>query len=291
MKKILYSALIFLFFACDSSIKKDPTPIPVNLSSDHLALGNPNNATINILMPDNYLIIRNEYATSYNNSKGHANWTAWNLTNAWLGSVSRQEDFRADTDLPEGFLRVGSSDYNGAVTGFDRGHLCPSGDRTATAQANSMTFLMTNMIPQAPKNNQQIWAGLEDYTRTLVANGTMECYIFAGAYGRGGTSTIGGNVVNSIGGGRINVPARTWKIVVLMPIGTNDATRITASTRVIAVDMPNREDISSNGATNSTAWKTYRVTVRSLEQATGFNFLSNVPQNIQDAIETTTDTL
>lgn len=285
MKKILYSALIFLFFACDSSIKKDPTPIPVNLSSDHLVLGNPSNATINIVTPDNYLIIRDEYATSYNNSKGHANWTAWNLTNAWLGSVSRQEDFRADMSLPEGFLRVGATDYSGS--GFDRGHLCPSGDRTATAQANSMTFLMTNMIPQAPKNNQITWGALEDYTRSLVTSGTMECYVFAGAYGRGGTSTIGGSVINTIGGGNIDVPARTWKIIVLMPIGTNDATRVTTSTRVIAVDMPNREDIN----TSANAWKTYRVSVRWLEQKTGFNFLSNVPQNIQDAIETTTDTL
>ncbi|WP_255412675.1 DNA/RNA non-specific endonuclease [Chitinophaga sp. S165] len=39
---------------------------------------------------------------------------------------------------------------------MDRGHNCPSADRTSTT-ANSSTFLMTNMIPQAPQNNQQTW--------------------------------------------------------------------------------------------------------------------------------------
>jgi endonuclease G len=43
--------------------------------------------------------------------------------------------------------------------------------RTASVAANSETFLMTNMIPQAPVNNQQTWANLEAYGRTLVSQG------------------------------------------------------------------------------------------------------------------------
>ncbi len=287
----MYVGLIFLFISCTTSIKKDPAPIPQNLNSDHYQLGNPSNARIDPLFPNNYLIIRNEYVTSYNNSKGHANWTAWNLTSAWLGSVSRADDFRADSDLPDQFLRVGDRDYNGSVSGFDRGHLCPSGDRTNTDAANSMTFLMTNMIPQSPNNNQGTWNALEDYTRTLLGGGTMECHIFAGAYGTGGlgrtvstNGPINSSVTNTLFGGRINVPARTWKIIVLIPIGINDENRVRSDTRVIAVDMPNRADINSN-------WKDYRVSVRSLEIATGFNFLSKVPQGIQDIIETKIDNL
>ncbi|TAE73235.1 MAG: DNA/RNA non-specific endonuclease [Bacteroidetes bacterium] len=296
MKNLVYASLVFILMACDPSIKKDAAVIPQNLNSEHLQLGNPSNATINPLMPDNYLIIRNEYATSYNNSKGHANWTAWNLTSSWLGSVSRGDDFRADPDLPDQFVRVGSGDYSGS--GFDRGHLCPSSDRTNTDQANSMTFLMTNMIPQAPANNQGPWNTLESYTRSLLSGGTMECHIFAGAYGTGGWGSTpppqgmqgqqipNASITNSLRNGQINVPARTWKIIVLLPIGVNDENRIDANTRVIAVDMPNRYDINTNWRTPS-----YRKSVRDIENATGLNFMSKVPQAIQDIIETRVDNL
>ena len=49
---------------------------------------------------------------------------------------------------------------------------------------------MTNMVPQAPRSNQQMWAGLEDYCRTLVGAGN-ELYIICGSYGRGGTGSNG----------------------------------------------------------------------------------------------------
>ena len=49
---------------------------------------------------------------------------------------------------------------------------------------------MTNRMPQAPRNNQQTWANLEDYTRTFLTSGN-EVYVICGSYGRGGTGTNG----------------------------------------------------------------------------------------------------
>lgn len=40
-----------------------------------------------------------------------------------------------------------------------------------------------------------------------------------------------------------------------------------------------------NGIKNAD-WQTYRVTVRDIEKATGYNLLSALPQNVQDALET-----
>jgi hypothetical protein len=60
-----------------------------------------------------------------------------------------------------GRYRVRPTDYAGA--GFDRGHLCPSADRTSSAADNSATFLMSNMIPQAPNLNRNTWENLESY--------------------------------------------------------------------------------------------------------------------------------
>ncbi|WP_324679575.1 DNA/RNA non-specific endonuclease [Hymenobacter sp. GOD-10R] len=70
------------------------------------------------------------------------------MSSAWLGSAERQDNFSADNSLPSGWYRVTMSSYTGS--GFDRGHNCPSADRTGFIEDNSATFLMTNMMPQGP---------------------------------------------------------------------------------------------------------------------------------------------
>jgi endonuclease G len=148
-----------------------PPPGPEN---DNMLFGNPSSATANVVNENNYLMVKTYYALSYNRSRATANWVSWYVGPTSLGSAPRQDDFRADTTLPIGWYQVGSSSYSGS--GFDRGHNCPSADRTSTVAANSATFLMTNMIPQAPNNNQQTWANLENYTRKLVNSG-YETYV------------------------------------------------------------------------------------------------------------------
>jgi endonuclease G len=72
---------------------------------------------------------------------------------------------------------------------------------------------MTNMIPQAPKNNQETWASLEAYTRELVRDG-MEVYVVMGSYGVGGTGSEGAS--KRIDQGRVTVPSRIWKVLVVL---------------------------------------------------------------------------
>ena len=86
---------------------------------------------------------------------------------------------------------------------------------------------MTNMMPQAPRNNQHTWANLEDYCRTLPAE-PMRSTLSAGSYGMGGTGSNGG-ATTTLDQGRVTVPARTWKVVVVLPVGDNDAARVTAT--------------------------------------------------------------
>lgn len=251
---------------------------PTPTRDSNLALGNPSGATTNTSYPNNYLLNKTQYAMSYNNSKKTCNWVSWHLSSAWLGSTPRQDDFRADNTLPSSWVKVGGTDYSGS--GFDRGHMCPSADRTGSVTDNSATFLMTNMIPQAPKNNQITWAALENYCRTLVSQGN-ELYIISGPYGSGGTGSAG--YKTTISTKVITVPSYTWKVIVVLPVGTNDVSRITSSTRVIAVWMPNTQTVSSQ------SWGYYRTTVDYIESQTGYNFISNVSTTIQAAIESKVD--
>ncbi|MGE0079380.1 MAG: DNA/RNA non-specific endonuclease [Bacteroidales bacterium] len=259
---------------------------PDVVDNDNMMLGNPSAAVENIVSANNYLMVKSQYCLSYNNSKLTTNWTSWHLYSGDIGSTSRQDDFRDDSSLPSAWYHVTSSDFQYSTYGFDRGHMCPSADRTLTVTDNSATFLMTNMIPQSPKNNQVTWAALENYCRTLIDAGN-ELYIICGPYGQGGTSAQGTFNTISVSSGAygITVPSYTWKIVVVLENGDNDLSRITTSTRVIAVSIPNNQTCSSQ------AWTYYRVSVDSLESLTGYDFLSNVPTSIQDVIEAKVDNL
>ena len=252
--------------------RKPVFPLPQGPQTDrspqiHLTMGNPSQANTR---SDNYLVLKPQYALSYNASQGIPNWVSWQLNQSWLGPVDRQNDFRPDDTLPPNFYRVLPSDYTG--TGYDRGHQAPSGDRTATVIDNSSTFLMTNMIPQAPDLNRGPWEKLESYCRGLVNQG-KELYIIAGVSGQKGT----------LAGGNLSVPARNWKVIVVLDRPGLGLNSVTDGTRIIAVDMPNQEGIKE------TDWTEYRTTVKGIETITGYNLLSNLPDKVQQVIENRVD--
>ena len=238
---------------------------PVN--ENPLLLGNPSNATGDVANENNYLLIKPQYSLSYNRSRATANWVAWRLDSSWIGTAPRQDDFRPDPTLPAGWYQVTDSDYSGS--GYDRGHMTPSGDRTRSIPDNSATFLMTNIIPQLPANNQGPWNGFEDYLRGLVQGGN-EIYIVSGVVGNIGT----------IAQGKIVVPSATWKVVLILPNGDNDLQRINKQTRTIAIVVPNAPPLSQ-----SAPWRNFRKTVQQVEALTGYDFFSELPKNTQLIIE------
>ncbi len=245
-----------------------PPTTPEEAARVFLSLGNPSNASGSGSAPnrDNYLIVNTAYALSYNSGKGTANWVAWRIAESDFGMTDRQNNFRPDTSLPQGFTRATPADYTGS--GFDRGHLCPSADRLSSPEANSKTFLMTNIIPQTGDLNRNVWEEFETYSRGLVKKGKVDLYVVAGVYGEKGKLK-----------NKVVVPTNCWKIIVAVPQGAS-VSAINEQTHVIAVDMPNVTGIANED------WRKFRTTVRSIEQRTGYNLLSNLPQNLQDALET-----
>ncbi len=249
---------------------------PVASSNINLTMGNPSNATHDINNPANYLIERGQYCESYNRDRGIANWVSWELDNSWLGSASRG-DFKADSTLPPTWYYVSTGDY--ANTGFSRGHMCPSADRTNIEANNDSVFYMTNIIPQTQAQNGGPWETLEGYCRGLAQSGN-KLYIYAGTWGEGGTGLYG--YLTSFANGKVTVPAKTWKVIMVLPAGTDDVSRVTTSTRCIAVIM-------NNDLGPFSAWTNYRVSVDSVEALTGYDFFPNVSKDIQKVIEAQVD--
>lgn len=254
-----------------------PAP-PLAPDNHHMLLGNPSSASPDEVNENDFLMEKKQYHLSYNNSTRTANWVSWHLNTSYLGSTPRQDDFRADYTLPSQWYRVDDRAYSGS--GFDRGHICPSADRTLTITDNSATFLMTNMMPQAPNNNRITWAQLESYCRSLVVSG-KELFIVAGPHGQGGEGSNG--YAETVNQGNVVVPSNTWKIILVLDNGDNDLARINQNTRTIAIVMPNTQ------TANTKKWYEYRVSIDEVEQLTGFDFLTNVPDDIQQVIESSVD--
>ena len=233
--------------------------------SFQMQLGNPSGATADPGNHHHYLIQRAVEALDYSDTLGEPVWASWDLTAGDVGNASRSSTYFPDTNLPPAFYRITTTDYNGVGNiNFNRGHLCPSEDRTDSRQDNDSVFFMTNIMPQSALNNQGVWGNFESYCRTLT--GANELLIMCGPSGFG-TSTIPS--------GKAHIGSNVWKIVVVVPLGSGTAlSRLTSTSRVISISVPN----VTTGL--SSAWQTYLTSAHQIELDTGLSFFSAAPASI-----------
>lgn len=130
-------------------------------------------------------------------------WSAERLTRERLAAAEalvRSDRFHAERRLPaEG--RAELEDY--ARSGFDRGHMAPSGDMP-DRRSQRESFSLANIVPQDPESNRGIWQRIEAAVREL-ARERGELYVVTGPLFRGGR-------LKQIGG-RVLVPTHLYKVV------------------------------------------------------------------------------
>ncbi len=238
--------------------------------SIHVRFGMPAPANASLANRENYLIERPQYVLSYHAEKHIPNWVGWCLRHDDLGKAKRGA-FEPDPLLPAVFTRVTTHVYDGC--GFDRGHMCPAQDRSARQEDMDATFYLTNVLPQSPNCNRKAWERLESYCRDLTKNG-QTLWICCGPSGVGGKGEKGPK--QEIGKGiAVTVPAKLWKVILVLPSPDAEPRR---DTRTIAVVMPNDQSVDYD-------WPRYRVSVRDVEKLTGYTFFPNLPQDVASAIK------
>jgi len=123
------------------------------------------------------IIFNRFYVLGYSYYFRQAKW-ALEIVNPDNPSLERLDNFRPDYRIPEMF-RADLVDYTGS--GYDRGHLIASADKRETELQNSETFLLSNMSPQKPEFNRNIWGELESRVRELNAKPEIfETYVICG---------------------------------------------------------------------------------------------------------------
>ncbi len=272
---------LFLPFGCGqvAQEKKDETDRPRHEVAEeadrNIRFGIPAPARAEPSYREAFLITRPQYTLSYNARKHTPNWVCWQLREDDLGK-SQRGAFVPDPLLPKSFAHVTSHVYDGS--GFDRGHMCPAQDRSAVQADMDATFYTTNIVPQAPHCNQRGWERLEAYCRDLTKDGHV-LWIASGPAGVGGEGKDGVKKEISKGELDVTVPAKVWKVILVLPGASAKPTR---ASRTIAVIMPNTQEVDYE-------WAQYRVSVAEVEKLTGCKFWPTLPDELATDLKGKTD--
>lgn len=167
-------------------------------------------------------------------------------------------------------------------------------DRSRNQQDYYATFLMTNVLPQPPSESYtkgSQWTKLEEYLREkLVKKHDKEVYIVEGRDGQAIDSSGNPLLLNN----KISVPESVWKVVLVLDRPGQGIYDVTKDTLAFGIYLPNTLDANGKGQDPNNDWtqnftlngKTFGLfNVEQLENLTGYNFLSNIPTEIQKAIE------
>ena len=250
---------------------------------------------------NHWLISRPGYTLSFNHERNIPNWVCWHIEEDDVGHLERPKNkFTNDPLIKKGWEPVMYFDYHYSNYGFDRGHMCPNGDRNNDRQNQLDTFYMTNMVPQAGENNQHAWAYLERAIRDDYVANNMEVYVVSGPSLQNGGTTVKKTGKYSHPGGtwdhitsthnngkkvRIDVPAYTWKVIIAIPVGEDDVARINANpgiAEVYAVWMDN-SDVVCKGK----SYDDFLVSIDFVEEMTGLDFFPF----LEDAVEAQLESL
>lgn len=158
-----------------STAKTRPIALPPNQEE---LIASCNKDTENL--PTDYFISHRAYSLNYNFKHRVPNWVYYRLSRENLKNscAKRKDAFKADPILLKANLpAVSEKDYQGNITGYDRGHMAPSADFLWDKTINKETFFMTNMSPQTANLNQRAWNNLEDRIRTWACgHGELRVY-------------------------------------------------------------------------------------------------------------------
>ena len=217
---------------------------------NHRELGEPGKA--------DQVLDRLGYSLGYNYKTKSALWVSYILSaDSASVDVGRSGNFYADKDIPEKY-RVKPTDLTNS--GYDKGHLAPSGSIDFSKDANKETFAMSNIVPEDPKMNREGWSAVEELERKL-AGSKGKLYIIVGPVYAKNPKDVNG----------IPVPSKLYKVIY-----SYDAQK------AIGFLMPNKP-VGENEI-----WD-YAVPVSSIEEETGLVFLDKLPADTQQRAKSKLD--
>lgn len=220
------------------------------------------------------IIEHQAYVVSYNATYKVPNWSLYELTREeTYGSLKRSNDFAPDPAVPERQMAQ-LEDYRGS--GYDRGHMTPSGDLNWDAKVMSETYLLSNMCPQGHDFNAGTWLDLEHAVERWGRRDSAITVICGPVLPKTAEEA---SRMKRIGRGKVLVPEKFWKVV-LSPFGDKP--------KAVAFLMPNYNELDASHRNNRPI-REYAVTVDYLEELLDIDFFPILPDDVEERIEATFD--
>lgn len=204
------------------------------------------------------IVHHDNYSLSYSEPHEQAEWVAYELKASHLSTTQHKRPyFEIDKAV-----KTGAAHWrNYKNSGYDRGHLCPAGDRRYSKDAHDETFLTSNISPQEHKFNSGVWNRLEQKTRYWAKkyNGV---YVITGGILEDGLKTIGEE--------QVSVPNHFYKVLIDYNNGQPKA---------LAFLMPHKD--------SSKPLYEFVVSIDTIENVTGIDFFSQLDDAVEHKLEST----
>ncbi|MFB9057237.1 DNA/RNA non-specific endonuclease [Mariniflexile ostreae] len=204
----------------------------------------------------NQMIHHENYSLSYSEPHEQAEWVAYELKKEHLTKTRfNRPYFEVDEAV-----KTGAAHWrNYKKSGYDRGHLCPAGDRTFSKAAYNETFLTSNISPQRHDFNSGIWNTLEQKVR-YWAHKYDGVFVVTGGVLKGEMKTIGTE--------KVAVPNQFYKILI-----DNNTDKI----KMIAFLFPHEN--------SKKPLHEFVVSVDSIEKLTGIDFFPQLEDTLENRLE------
>jgi endonuclease G len=251
---------------------RPPTADTAALAGEHNPFGAPKTKSTSL-----HLQVRERigYVTAVEDDWKIPAWVSYRLMADYFKpgapDFPRLARFITDASLPES-LQITHDHYTG--TGFDRGHMAPHASMQGrTQECVRESYFLSNIAPQTPALNRTIWKNLEDKERAWAREfGTV--WVITGAVFSGMEATRRLTPTNHSLAGQVAIPESFFKILV-----RREGDRVHA----LAFVMPNRTDRFENDRD----FAPWQVKIDDVEAMTALDFLENLPDDVEDALEAT----
>ena len=196
------------------------------------------------------------YSLSYSEPHEQAEWVAYELKKSHLSNTNfKRPYFEIDKSVKTKAAHWRS--YKNS--GYDRGHLCPAGDRKYSQFTHNETFLTSNISPQRHTFNAGVWNRLEQKVRYWASRNDGVFVVTGGVLK---------NDLKTIGKDKVSVPNEFYKII----LDNNNG-----QTKVLAFLLPHED--------SNTPLYEFVTSVDKIENLTGIDFFSELSDEVENKIE------
>ena len=204
----------------------------------------------------NQIVHHQNYSLSYSEKHEQAEWVAYELKASHLSNSHFKRPY---FQIDKAVKTKAANWRNYKNSGYDKGHLCPAGDRRFTKLAHDETFLTSNISPQEHKFNAGIWNRLEQKVRYWAKKNDGIFVITGGVLE---------NNLKSIGSESVSVPKQFYKVIL-------DKTN--GSIKMLAFLIPHKE--------SKLPLYKFVVSVDKIEAITGIDFFKELDDSIENKLE------